>query len=67
MEARMPFQPALDFGVFVRGVVVSDQMDLPILRSRLIDQTQKLQPFLVPMPLLAEADYPARRRVHGRE
>jgi hypothetical protein len=32
--------------------------DIPVL---------KLQPFLVQMPLLAEADYPARRRVHGRE
>ena len=67
METRVPFQPTLDLGVFVRGVVVGDQMDLAVLRSRFVDQTQKLQPFLVPMPLLAEADDPARRRVHGRE
>jgi hypothetical protein len=36
MEARMPLQPALDFGVFLRGVVVGDQMDLLILRRHLI-------------------------------
>jgi len=26
METRVPFQPTLDLGVFVRGVVVGDQM-----------------------------------------
>lgn len=56
LAARMPFEPALDFGMFMCGVVVGDQMDLSVLRSRLIDQSQKPQPFLMPMALLAEAD-----------
>jgi hypothetical protein len=53
MEAPMPFQPALHPGVLVRGVVAGNQMDLPVLRSRFVDQAQKLQPFLMSMPLPA--------------
>jgi hypothetical protein len=44
VEARMAFQPALDLGMFVRGIVVGDPMDLAVLGSRFADQIQKLQP-----------------------
>ena len=55
MKARVSRQPALDFGVLVSGVVVADQVELPIQRDGLVDQTKKLEPFLVAMPLLAQA------------
>jgi hypothetical protein len=42
--------------VFVRGIVVDDQMKLFVVRCSVIEQTQELQPFLMPMPLLADAD-----------
>ena len=30
MKARMPCQPALHFGVLMGGVVVADQVQLPV-------------------------------------
>jgi hypothetical protein len=30
VEARMPFEPRLDLGMLVRGVVVGDQMDVEV-------------------------------------
>ncbi len=49
MEARMPRQPPLHLGVFMRGVVVADQMEFPI-RRRLVDELEELEPFLMAMP-----------------
>ncbi len=34
VEARMPGQPRLDFGMLVGGVVVGDQMDIKVRRAR---------------------------------
>ena len=67
VETQMPFQPPLNLFMFVCGIVVGDQMNLPIRRSCHIDQPQKLQPLLVAMPLLAEADYLAGCRIHRGE
>ena len=53
MKARVSRQPALDFGVLGSGVVVADQVELPIQRDGPVDQTEKLEPFLLAMPLLA--------------
>lgn len=49
MEAFMPFQPRLHLGVFVRRVIVDDQVQLFAFGSGLINQAQKLQPLLVAM------------------
>ena len=49
MKARVPHQPALHFGVLMGGVVIADQVKLPIGRDGLVDQAEKLEPLLVPM------------------
>jgi hypothetical protein len=36
----------------MRGVVVHDQMQLLVIWGGVIEQAQKLQPFLMPVPLL---------------
>ena len=53
MKARMPSQPALHFGVFMGGVVIADQVQLPVGGDGLVDQAEELEPFLMAMPLLA--------------
>src|SRR2546426_8993152 len=55
MKAWVPGQPALHFGVLMGGVVIADQVQLPVGWDGLVDQAEKLEPFLVPMPLLAQA------------
>jgi hypothetical protein len=42
MEPRMAFEPGIDLGVFVRGVVVRDQVQVEFGRSLLIDQREEL-------------------------
>src|SRR5205823_14691616 len=37
------------------GVVIADQVEVPIGRDGLVDEAKKLEPLLVPMPLLAQA------------
>jgi hypothetical protein len=54
VKARVSRQPTLDVGVLVSGVVVADRVELPI-QDGLVDQTEKLEPFLVAMPFLAQA------------
>ena len=55
METLMPVQPALNPRVFVCGIVVADDMNLPLRGDGLIDQAQKLQPLMMTMPLLTQA------------
>ena len=50
-----PGQPALHSGVLMGGVVITDQVELPVGRDGLVDQAEKLEPLLVPMALLAQA------------
>jgi len=57
-------EPGLNVGVLVGGVVIDDQMQLQVLGRLAVDQTQKLQPLLVAMPLLAQRD---DRAVEGVE
>ena len=54
MEALVAVQPADDLLVFVGGIVVADQVDLFLLGDGLIDEAEKFQPLLMPVPLLAE-------------
>jgi hypothetical protein len=37
------------------GVAVADQVELPIQQDGPVDQAEKLDPFLVAIPLLAQA------------
>ena len=68
MKARVSRQPALDLGVLMRGVVVPDQVELPIQGDGLVDQEEKLEPFLMAMPLLAQAeDFAVGRLQRGKQ
>ncbi len=49
----MTVQPAGDLLVFMRGIVIADQVDMFFLGDGLVDQAKKLQPLLMPVPLLA--------------
>src|ERR1700690_1908028 len=52
MKTRVPGQPALYLGVFMGSVVVADQVQVEMGGHALVELAQKLEPFLVPMPLL---------------
>src|SRR5664279_2504202 len=49
MEAGMSVEPGLHFGMFVRGVVVQNHMDVHSGRSLGVNRAKKLQPLLMPM------------------
>ena len=55
MKARMSRQPALHFGMFMGGIVIADQVQLPVGGDGLVDEAKKLEPLLMAMPLLAKA------------
>ena len=56
LEALVLFNPGLHFRVFVRGVVVHDQMQLELLGRFAIDFFEIFQPFLMPVLALDETD-----------
>lgn len=59
MEASVFLQPPLYPLMFVRGVVVADDVDLLFAGHGLVDQVQELQPLVMAMALPAEmADPP---------
>lgn len=49
MEARSPREPGLDLGMFVRGVVVDDEMDVELGWHFLVDVPQEAEELLMPM------------------
>ena len=51
MKALLTGEPRLDSGMFVRGVVVADDMDLFIRSDGGVDFLQEGQPFAVTMPV----------------
>lgn len=55
-EPSMTFEPALHLGVFVCGVVVDDQVDLPIVGCGEIDRIQEPEPFLMSVPVVAHRE-----------
>jgi hypothetical protein len=67
MEALVTVQPADDLLVFVRGIVIADQVDMFFLGDGLIDQAEKLEPLLMPVSLLAEAEDLAVKGVQSRK
>src|SRR5713226_5497587 len=67
MEAPMAGQPLVDLGMFVRGIVIRDQIDLLACRGDLVNHAQEFQPLLMPVPVVAHADYGAIESAHGRK
>ena len=53
METAMLLQPALNLGVFVSGVIIGDEIEFLAVRRGIVDQSQELDPLLMPVPLLA--------------
>ena len=49
MKARVALQPVDDFLMFVRGVVVANDMDLFVFRHGTFDLIEKPDPFLMTM------------------
>src|SRR5665213_3471999 len=56
METLVLPQPALYVFVFVRRIVIADQVDFLASRHGLIDHTQEAEPLLMPVLLLAQAE-----------
>ena len=67
VEARMAFEPALGFVVFVGRGVVENQMQFFVRRRHAVDVAQKPQPLLMPIALLADADHRAVERIERRK
>ena len=67
VEALMTIKPAHDPLVLMCGVVIADQIDMFFLGDGMVDQAEKFQPLLMPMALLAEAEYFAVKRVQCRK
>src|SRR5271166_6144786 len=67
MEPRMPFAPRHDLGVFVRRIVVHDQMQVQFRWRFSVDQFEELDPFLVPMLGHASPDQLSFRQLDRSE
>src|SRR6266542_4667383 len=52
----MPFEPGPDLGMFMGGVVIDDQMQLPPGRGLAVDLVEKADELLMPMTSHALAD-----------
>ena len=57
VETRMTREPAFDFGVFVRAVVIDDEMQIQVRRHGLINMPEKAQKLLMPMARLALSEH----------
>ncbi|RMO91000.1 hypothetical protein ALQ33_200039 [Pseudomonas syringae pv. philadelphi] len=58
MEALVLFEPGLHIRMFVRGVVVDDQVQLKVLGRFPIDFLEEVQPLLMPVLALDRTDQP---------
>src|SRR6185437_17126995 len=67
MKAVVLYKPALHFGVFVRAVVVGDDVDLLAGRCLSIDEAEKRNPIFVCMPVTALAEDSTIQRVQRGE
>ena len=56
----MAVEPADDLFMLASGIVIADQMDMFFLWDGLVDQPEKLQPFLVPVALFGRERRPHR-------
>ena len=67
MKSRVPSQPLLNLRMFVRGVVVDDQMQVHLGHRLVIDGLQDLDPLLMSMVILALRDLGSIEHTQGRE
>src|SRR5580692_12381703 len=65
METGMTTKPALHLGMFVGSVVVYDHVDLFVGRDHVIDDAEKLQPFLMTMAVVAHGNHLTFQRIKG--
>jgi len=65
MKTRMLRQPSFHRGVLMRGIIIQNQMHFAVRRRLLFDQFQKLEPFLMPVSILALANDFSVRHVEG--
>ena len=54
--ARTPSEPGTDFGMFVSGVVIDDEMDVEGLGHIAVDLTQECEELLMTVPGMATGD-----------
>ena len=54
VEPRVALEPVLDLGLFVGRVVIRDQVQVEMRGHGLVEQAQKLEPFLMTMPFLTK-------------
>ena len=67
VEARVLAEPFLYLGMLMCAVVVDNQVQIQLRRRLLVNQLQKLDPFLMPVPRHARSDQPALGHLQGRE
>ncbi len=66
MDARMSFERGADLGMLVRGVVVNDEMQVPVGRGFAMDLVEKADELLMPMAVHALADDLETRTISHR-
>ena len=67
MEPGVAFHPILHLFVFVRGIVVHDQMDIQVRRRFLVNQLKEPDPFLMAVLVHAGRYYLPLSHFNGRE
>src|SRR5262249_23311209 len=67
VKPGMLLQPALYAGVFVSAVIVGNQIQVFSRGRRLVEQSEELQPLLVPMTLLTKTNHLAAGHIQCRE
>jgi hypothetical protein len=67
VESLTSLDPVLHGGMLVGCVVINDQVDLLVFRRQLVDDSQKAQPFLVTMSVVAQSDYATTQSVESGE
>ena len=67
METRMLRQPSLHFCMFVRRVVIHDQMQLEVFRRFLVDFLEERQPLLMAVLALDATNQFALEIIQRRE
>jgi len=65
MKTRMPIQPGFHAGMFVRAIIIHDQMEIEFGRSFIVDFLQESQELLVPMAGHAVPDHLAVEHAQG--
>src|SRR5574337_96794 len=66
-EARVFLQPLLHLWMFVRGIVIADQMQRLVFRSLPVNLAQEIEPFNMAVTLLATGDDRSVQRVERGE